>query len=166
MERTVALIGILRMNNHRHMPKLRMQHTMQELSVGHYAAANAGSDCEIDRIFQSLGLSVCYFSKQRSVDIRIKADRNMKLPLHRTDQIEISPGELWRRCDIAICFRITVKINRPEGRNSQCLYRMCLKPLKDLRYGFFRCRCFNRDLLLNFSEFITNRTNHFGSASF
>ena len=148
------------------MSCLRMQHTMQQLTVYVYAAANAGANGQVDDAFLSFGLPEGHFPQHRPVHVRVKTHRTAKRFPKSADNIIIPPRQLRRSSNMPILRRLPVQFHRPETPDPQSVHLLILKISDQLRHGNLRRFCGNGDLLEDFPRFVSYGAYHFGTARF
>ena len=143
-----------------------MKHPMQQLSLYVNAYTHTGSDRHIDNAAFPFCLTEGDLSKNRTVNVCVKAYRAAKRFFKSPYDIVICPCQLRRAGDISIGSRTSVRINRTKTANSKCLHSCLLKIIDHFRNRFLRCPCGDGNLLVNLSRLIPNGTHHFCSTRF
>ena len=164
MERTEALVCILRVSVQQYMSALRVHHSVYEITVHDHAHTHTRADRDVDAAVQSLRNTPGVFTKRRAIDIGIESYGHTQFPLKGAHDITVLPRELRRSRDIAVRFRRSVHVNRSETPDAQRLDLFPFKEGKEFRHGNLRCLCRNGNLLQNLTFLVSDGTHHLCAA--
>ena len=146
------------------MPRLRVGHSVQQLSVRTDSHADPGSHRHINAVLQSLGNSVGGFAQRSRIHIRVKAHGTVQRLLKGAHNVIILPSLFGCGGDIAVIRHPLDGVDGAEAADPQRLDPLLLKKVDHLRHGLLRRPGGKAYPSLNLSMLVSYGADHFGAA--